>query len=134
MATLLSMSPKAKSRLRQLRDATGLRGVDICEAVGLSPATLSNIEAGRKNAGREVLASLAVAYGIPMGTLHGYLVGETDLPTVLALRKVMAGTVGDDPDAELRRFEETTLLVRRLLDMTPAERRELRRVLGEPKK
>ncbi|HEY0119319.1 MAG TPA: helix-turn-helix transcriptional regulator [Cellulomonas sp.] len=52
--------------LRRLRDARGLRLVDVAERARLSVAYVSEVERGRKEASSEVVAALCDALDVPL--------------------------------------------------------------------
>ena len=55
--------------LRQERHAAGRRLVDVAEEAGVSPQYLSEVERGLKDPSSELLAAMAGALGLSVGTL-----------------------------------------------------------------
>jgi DNA-binding XRE family transcriptional regulator len=55
--------------LRRERLASGRRLVDVAEAAGVSPQYLSEVERGLKDPSSELLAAMAGALGLSVGTL-----------------------------------------------------------------
>ena len=55
--------------LRQERHASGRRLVDVAEEAGVSPQYLSEVERGLKDPSSELLAAMAGALGLSIGTL-----------------------------------------------------------------
>jgi transcriptional regulator with XRE-family HTH domain len=56
-------------RLRQLRKASGMKQIDVAEAAGIKGSTLSSIENGHDNPGRETLITLAQIYKVSVDDL-----------------------------------------------------------------
>jgi transcriptional regulator with XRE-family HTH domain len=55
--------------LRHERQAAGRRLVDVAEEAGVSPQYLSEVERGLKDPSSELLAAMAGALGLSIGTL-----------------------------------------------------------------
>lgn len=55
--------------IKELRVACGWRQVRFAKAIQISPAYLSNIEAGRRQASPEVRVRIAEVLGVPLGAI-----------------------------------------------------------------
>jgi len=100
----MPMTTLAGSRLRQRRQALGLRQGDVAERAGISASYLNLIEHNRRRVLPEVLARLALALGVPVEALAEGAEGG-----LLDDLRAAAGEAGDesgDPVAELDRIED----------------------------
>jgi transcriptional regulator with XRE-family HTH domain len=55
--------------IRALRDAHGLKGVELARAAKISAAYLSNIEAGRRPAPMAICRRIAKTFGVPLAAI-----------------------------------------------------------------
>lgn len=56
-------------RVRELREAIGLRQHEVAVRAGVSTAYLSGVENGHRNPTLDVIAALAQALGVPVSSL-----------------------------------------------------------------
>lgn len=56
--------------IREIRKKQGLSQVELSQKTGLTQATLSNIESGRKRPGPETLDKISVALNIPISLIY----------------------------------------------------------------
>ena len=78
---------KQSDALRDFFEKNGILQKEVCEALGLTPATISNILAGRYQISKMVARLLADTYGLSMTFL---ITGEGDLvpPKGVSIRRV----------------------------------------------
>lgn len=106
-------------RLRDLREARGMRQLDVARASGLSQAQVSNLECGRHtNPERETVLALAETFKLDATETAELLVESGHSINALLTEPVVADILGylrdagDDPTAELlRRHLELALTV-----------------------
>ena len=65
-----AMTNEIASRLRVIREASGITHKELAESSGMSPATISHIECGRQRPLAAQLAALALALGVPVSDLY----------------------------------------------------------------
>ena len=73
------------ARIRALRFQAGLTQAEVAEAVGIAPESMSRIERGRFNPSTDLVARLAKAIGVEVGSLFDH---STVTPKRPALRPV----------------------------------------------
>jgi len=59
------------SRLKRARERAGLTQREVADALGITPAAVSQYEAGKRAPRAEVLERMARLYGVPLGFLFG---------------------------------------------------------------
>lgn len=69
------------SRLRQTREALGLKQADVASAVGISRSFLSDIESGKKDGSFKTVVALAQLYNVSLDFLAGTTVALLDTRT-----------------------------------------------------
>lgn len=93
------------ARLREVREALKLSGQALADAVGVSKATVSNIENGRYWIGGDMLHYLASAHGVREGYImrgEGSMFEKDDAPKInLDLRTI-----------DIQRFESVEAFIR----------------------
>ncbi len=103
------------ARLRNLRKERGLNQADVAEAVGISRPTLSGIETGSSNPGRETLEALAAFYNKSLDFINGDAqVQQNDIPS--------DGNTLDTVNDTVQQAHEIAAIGRAWKHLTPAER------------
>lgn len=94
--------------VRVLREVNGLRQADLAALVGVSRASITNIEAGRQDTTVSVLVALAIALDTTAGALLG---DDTAQPTVQA---TILARVSDQQRRIAKTFTEALVLMERM--------------------
>lgn len=78
---------KQSDALRDFFEKNGILQKDVCEALGFTPATISNILAGRYQISKKVARKLSETYGLSMTFL---ITGDGELvpPRGVSIRRV----------------------------------------------
>lgn len=111
----MELNEQVGLRLRQLREERGLSLSGLARQSGAGKATLSELEAGRRNPTLETLYALTTALGVPLsavltdegGTPHAPAAPGVPLSAVLTPGEARAGISGEAVTAVLtERFED----------------------------
>ncbi len=113
-ADMASMKERG-ARLRRLRDERDLDQAEVADAVGIARSTLSGIENGKANPGRQTLEALATFYNKTLDFITGdAFFGEDDIPT--------NGRGLNPIDDSIQQANEIAAISRAWKHLTPAER------------
>ena len=97
-----------KPRIRELRQARGLKLKELAEMIGISPPHLSEVERGKKNLNNHLLARLADALNVQPSDL----IASNPEPGIDELLSV-ARSLSEDDRQRLKEFAEFLLLSER---------------------
>lgn len=113
---------KQSDALREYFKSHGIRQREVCEVLGLTPATISNLLAGRYPISKNVARRLADKYGLSFMFI---LTGDGTLIPPAGVQLAQAGAAQNSSGAGAKDDE-----VARLREQLEAERLEKHRLLG----
>lgn len=122
--------PKLAETLKRLRG--GMSQKDLAEAIGVSPGTIGNVEAGTRNLGRESCEAVALALGLSEDETVELLTaaGHRSDSAVTRFADRLAN-VEADLSSQRELLEEQGRLIQSLLDRLPARSPAARPRRGE---
>ncbi|MEI7705183.1 MAG: helix-turn-helix domain-containing protein [Deltaproteobacteria bacterium] len=130
-----ALLPGVAERLRAARVAAGLTGRDVLERTGVDPGNLSRMERNKRVPTMEVLARLALLYGVPMASLIGPESDPAPEPLLgpdLTLAAFLARSDPDEAEEVRRRWSSSADLRRNGRRFAYEVFAPVRAVLGVP--